>query len=76
MAAQVEVAIFHAEVIASVGLVFDGERRHFGAVQHVHFSDCYLYIAGGDIRIFAGALHDGARGTDHPLTSQVFGAVA
>ena len=53
---QVEVTIFHAQVVAAVGLVFDGERRRGSLVQHVQFGNDDFDIARGHIGIFAVAL--------------------
>ena len=53
---QVEVTIFHAQVVAAVGFVFDGERRRGSLVQHVQFGNDDFDIARGHIGIFAVAL--------------------
>ena len=39
IAADVEVAVFHAEVVATVALVFDGKGRRLGLVKDIQFGD-------------------------------------
>ena len=35
IAAQVEIAVFHANVVAAVGIVLDGERGSDTLAQHI-----------------------------------------
>ena len=51
MAAQVEVAVLHAQVVAAVGIVFDGEGRHFGGVEYLHGRHLDLDVAGGAVGV-------------------------
>ncbi len=55
-AAQVEITVFHAEVIAAVGIVLNGERRHIRLVEHIKLCGYDLDIARGKIGILALAL--------------------
>ena len=45
VAADVEVAVLHAEVVAAVALVLDGEGRRFGLIEDCEGSHLYLYFS-------------------------------
>ena len=51
-AAQIEITIAHAQVIAAIGVVFDGEGRHLTGVEHTQLVSYNLDIAGGDMVVF------------------------
>ena len=69
--AQVEIAIFHAEVVAAVGVVFNGERRDFAAVQHFQLACDHLDVAGGHIGVLAAAFSHAALHLHHKLAAQM-----
>ena len=75
-AAQVEVAVFHADVIAAVGVVFDGEGRHFGRVEHREPADGYFDVAGGELGVLAGALNHFAVDLNHIFAAERIGLLA
>ena len=72
-AAQVEVAVLHAQVVAAVGVVLDGERRGIGRVEDVQLADLNFDLAGGDLQILGLALADGADGLDDELAAELPG---
>ena len=74
-AAQVEVAEFHAEVVAAVGVILDGERRHLRGVEHRERVGYNLYVAGGEVGVLARALGNGAGDLYHEFASEVVGGV-
>ena len=52
LAPQVEVAVLHAQVVASVRRVFDGKRRRLAHVQHFKGRDVDLDFARGQLQVF------------------------
>ena len=68
--AKVEVTVFGAYVLAAVGIVLDGERRSKAGVQHIDAFEPYLYVAGGHLRVLAGALHHLTGGLDDELAAE------
>ena len=53
---EIEIAIFHAEVIATVCVVFDSERGNLAAVKYAESVRDYFYITSRKVRIFRAAL--------------------
>ena len=74
-AAQVEVAVFRPQVLASVALLLDGEGRGDGFIQDADGGEFDLDLAGGHLRILALALEHLARGLDHEFTAQAGGGL-
>ena len=72
-AAQVEVAVLHAQVVAAVGVVLDGEWRGVGRVEDVEFIHLDFDLAGGDLQVLGLALADGADGLDDELAAELPG---
>ena len=50
---DIEVSVFHPQLIAAIRVFLDGKRRQFGGVEHLQFSHLNFDIAGRNIRIFA-----------------------
>ena len=72
-AAQVEVAVLHAQVVAAVSVVLDGERRGVGRVEDVQLADLNFDLAGGDLQVLGLAFADGADGLDDKLAAELAG---
>ena len=72
-AAQVEVAVFHTEVIAAVALVFDGEGRGLCGIQHMELRCNNLDIASRHVGVFVRALVDGARDLNDEFAAEFVG---
>jgi hypothetical protein len=75
---KVEVAVFHAEVVAAVGVVFDGEGRRFGGIEHVskRFTS-YFDVAGRRGWGFCWCVREQAlRSADHEFAAQFAGLFA
>ena len=47
VAAQVKISVTHSQVVATVGVVLDGESRHFAPIQHLHLRCYYFDVACG-----------------------------
>ena len=76
IAAQVQIAVFHSQVVATVGVVLDGERRRDALAQDVEFVGNDLDVTRGDVGVLARALGHGALDLDDKFTSQVVGLLA
>ena len=68
-AAQVEVAVFHAQVVAAVRNLFDRERGNFGFVEYGHLLGGDLDVAGCHPGIFRLPLDDLADHLDDPFAA-------
>ena len=53
VAADVEVAVFHAQVVAAVALVLDGEGGRLGLVEDIQLRDLNLDLSRGNLRVLA-----------------------
>ena len=73
IAAQVQIAVFHPQVVTAIGIVLDGERRRDALAQDIQLAGDDLNIARGNIGILAGTLGNGAHNLDDVFTSQVVG---
>ena len=58
LAAQVEVAELHPQVIAAIGVVFDGKRRGLAGIQDVELGDFDFDVPGGHLGVFGFADFD------------------
>ena len=74
--AQVEIAVLHAQVVASVGILLYGEGRHQALVQNHHLLHQNLYLSGGDVMVLGVALNHLSCGLHHKLTTQATGLLA
>ena len=68
--AKVEVAVFHPNIVAPVGHVFDFEWRHVRRVQHRQSRGPDFDIACGNVRIFSVSLNHFACCLHHKLAAQ------
>ena len=73
---QVEIAVFHAEVVAAVGIVFDGERGRGRRAQHGELTDNDFDVAGIHLGVLALTLAHGAFHLDAVFAAQFVGLVA
>ncbi len=58
IAAQVQVAVLHAQFVSSIRVIVDGERWRFACVEQFEFFNDYLDITGGEFCIFVASLVD------------------
>ena len=72
-AANVEVAVFHADVVSAVGIVFDGERGGETRREHRERGDDYLDVARVHIRVFALPLAHTALDLNAVFAAQLVG---
>ena len=75
-AAQIEVTVFHAQVVAAVRDLFDGERRNVRAVEDRQCVGRDLDLSGGHLRVFRLAFDDAARHLKDEFASQLGGRAA
>ena len=66
---QVEVAVLHAQVVAAVRDLFDGEGGHFGFVQDGHLLGRDLDVARRHFGVFRLPLDDFADDLDDPFAA-------
>jgi len=76
LSAQVEVAVFQSELLAAVGLVFDGERWGGRGAEHLDALGHQLDVACGQVGIFAASLADASAYLDDALAHQGAGMLA
>ena len=69
-ATEVQIAVFHPQVVTAVGLVLNGEGRSHGLVQNVDGRHLDLDVAGGNLIVLGRALDDFADGLDHEFTAE------
>ena len=69
--AQVQVAVLHADVVAAVGLILDGEGGREALAEHVQLRYQYLDVARGHLRVLRLALAHLAHGLYAELASQL-----
>lgn len=69
VAADVEVAVDHADVLVRVGLILDEERRRLGRGEDLEDLDVDLNGAGVALLVLVGTLHDGTRDRDAELAA-------
>ncbi len=69
-AAQVEIAIAGADILAAIRLVLDGEGRGHRRVEYAEVRKPDLDVAGRQFGVLALAFLDHARGLDDELTAQ------
>ena len=68
-AAQVEVAVFHTQVVAAVRLLFDGEGRGLRLVEHLDPLGDHFDVARGHLGVLRLALDDASRDAEHPFAA-------
>ncbi len=74
-AADVEIAVAHAQVVAAVAVVFDGERRHFAGVEDGELVGDNLDVAGRKLRVLGGALGNRAFYLYYKFTAEAVGGL-
>ena len=52
LAAQVEVTELHPQIVAAIGIVFDGKRRGLAGIQDVELGDFDFDVPGGHLGVF------------------------
>ena len=73
--AQVEVAVFHADVVAAIADIFDCKRRHFRGCQNLERFDFQLDVASRVFRVFRLAFHHDAFSLDDEFASDFAGGL-
>ena len=71
IAAQIEVAVLHPQVIAAVRLILDGKRRRGSRIEHVEGLQTYLHVARIHPGIPALTLLDSARNLYYIFAAQL-----
>ena len=66
---QVEVAVFHAQVVAAVGILLDGEGRGLRFVEHFDAFGRHFDVARRHLGVLRFAFDDTARDLQHPFAS-------
>ena len=70
IAAQVEIAVLHTQVITAVGLVLNGERRSGSRIEHVKGVETHLDVTGIDSGVFALTLQNCTRNLYYVFAAQ------
>ncbi len=52
VSSQIKIAVFHAQIIASVGVILNGKWRNFGRTKDIQGSEPDFNITCGDVFIF------------------------
>ena len=73
---QVEVAVFHAQVVTAVRDLLDGEGRDLGFVEHRDAAGRDFDVARGHLGVLRLALDDLALDLDDPFAAQAGGRLA
>ena len=76
LSAQVQIAILHADVVAAVGLILDGEGRRLALAQDVEFLNQDLNVACGHLGILRLALADRTDDLNAVFTAQLVSTLA
>ena len=71
VAAQIQITVFHTQVVPPVRIVFNRERRSHGSIQDIQFRNDDFDLTGRDIRVFAGTFANGSRHLDNIFASQL-----
>ena len=74
--AKVEIAILHTQVVATVALFLDGERRCDALVQDVQLAHDYLYVTSRQVLVLRLALANLTDNLNHPFASKLVGTFA
>ena len=73
LAAQVKISIFHADVVASVSIVFDGEGGRCTLAENVELRSDNLDVTGGHLGVLAFAFAHRAGNLDAKFATQLVG---
>ena len=68
--AQIQIAVLHAQVIPSIGVVFDGEGRGVGCIENGQVLNLNLDLTGRDLHVLGLALAYQAGGLDYEFTAE------
>ena len=71
--AQIQITVFHPQVVTAVRLVFDGEGRGHGRIQNVQFGNDQFDLARGDMGVLARTFFDGTRYLNNIFASDLIG---
>ena len=72
---QVQITVFHTQVITSVGLIFNGERRCQCRIEDIECFHINLYLAGRQLGVFRLTLNHFAGHLEYKLPTQPVGFV-
>ena len=75
-AAQVEIAVLHAQFVAAVGVLLDGERRHVRGVEHGERGHGDFNVARRHLVVLRIAFAYGADHLDHVFAPEFVGLCA
>ena len=67
---QVQVTVFHTQVVAAIRFIFDRERRSYGSIQYIQFRNNQFDIPCRNIFVLAGTFSDSSRYLNHILAAQ------
>ena len=67
--AQIQVTVFHTQIISTIGIVFDGKRRSLRGIQDIQFGHDDFNVTGRKIAVLAGTFAH----LDDKLTAQMIG---
>ena len=70
---KIQITVLHTDIIATIGIVLDGERRRLALAQDIQFLDQYLDITRRHLGILALTLTDRSLHLDTELTAQFVG---
>ena len=70
-ASQIEIAVFHADIVTTIGIVLYCEWRSDALAEDFELADNDFYIARGQIGILAMTLTDSSFRLNTELTSQL-----
>ena len=70
---KVEITILHTDIVATIGIVLDGERRRLALTEDIQFLNQYLNITRRHLGILALTLTDHSLHLDTELTAQFIG---
>ena len=74
--AQVQITVFHTQVIPAVGIVLDGKRRSLCRIQHGQPFHCDFHLTRRQVGILAGTFVHRTLYLNDILTAQVTGLFA
>ena len=75
-AADVQIAVLHAQVIAAIGIFFNGEGRRVGGVEHGEFAHIDFDVACGHLVVLGVAFGHHTFHLQDVFASQFVGALA
>ena len=70
---QVEVTVFHPQIVSAIGVIFDGERRRFTRVEDFQFSGVDFNITRAHLSILGLTNEHFTGHLDNEFSSQFSG---